>query len=292
MSNPIDLCLLSDVRLWLGLEATGQSITSVSLTNGGTGYSGPTFPVTITSVDGNGSGASITANVTGGVVTSLTIAPNVSGSPGIGTGTGFTNPPVLSFAAGGGTGASAVAYIGEDLILSRLITAASGLILKYTGRPSFTSQSFVETRNGNGAPRMTTIQYPIISVASVQVNGLTVQQSTAPGLSGWAYDLYTIYLVGCLNYWPGIWIGQNVGVFLRGLQNVVLTYTAGYATIPYDITQACIELVAQKQVRKSHVDQVSASMSQMQTITYSQKDIPPEVKTTLDRYRYITPYYS
>ncbi|MFZ2492275.1 MAG: hypothetical protein WA208_12405, partial [Thermoanaerobaculia bacterium] len=90
------------------------AIYKVVLGSGGSGYTGPSFNVTFTG--GGGSGATARANVTGGVITSITITD---------TGSGFTSAPTVDFSAGGGSGATAAAVIGEGI---RYTAGASGTV--------------------------------------------------------------------------------------------------------------------------------------------------------------------
>lgn len=76
-----------------------NGVKTIAITNGGVGYtSAPT--VTINSLSGSGTVA--TANLTAGIVTSVTIAY---------VGSGYTSAPTVTFAGGGGTGAAATAIL-------------------------------------------------------------------------------------------------------------------------------------------------------------------------------------
>jgi len=160
----------------------------------------------------------------------------------------------------------------SDLKLERLITGASRMILSLTDRDSFiTPQTYSERRNGNGTNSMATYEWPIQSVSSVLYSpGHTIPASSDGFQNGWVNDAYRVMLIG---YW-----------FPIGFQNVTLNYTAGFTAVPEDITQACIELVAQKWVRSSHIDQEGGSLAQ-QTVTWSKRDIPAEVQTVIDHYK-------
>lgn len=78
-------------------QISNTGITSIVLTNGGTGY---TTAPTVTISGGGGSGATAEATVSGGIVTSLIMT-----NPG----TGYTSDPIVSF-SGPGTGAAANAF--------------------------------------------------------------------------------------------------------------------------------------------------------------------------------------
>ncbi len=78
-------------------------------------------------------------------------------------------------------------------------------------------------------------------------------------------------------------------ICLAGIQNVVITYTAGYPSTPPEIAQACIELVALRYRERTRIGEVSKSLGGAETVTYSQKDLSDGIKTLLQQYRLVTP---
>ena len=77
--------------------------------------------------------------------------------------------------------------------------------------------------------------------------------------------------------------------FSRGIQNVTISYSAGYTTIPPDIAQACIELVALRYRERTRIGEVSKSLGGAETVTYAQKDLTAAIKTLLQAYRMVIP---
>jgi hypothetical protein len=73
--------------------------TTTGLRQVGSGYSSPP---TVTVSGGGGSGAAVTANLSGGTVTTYTITN---------AGSGYTSNPTITVSGGGGSGAVAVATI-------------------------------------------------------------------------------------------------------------------------------------------------------------------------------------
>ena len=65
-------------------------------------------------------------------------------------------------------------------------------------------------------------------------------------------------------------------------------YVAGYATIPYDIRQACVELVSIRYKEKDRVGLTSKALAG-ETTSYNVKDMPDHVKTILKQYRNVVP---
>jgi len=73
---------------------------------------------------------------------------------------------------------------------------------------------------------------------------------------------------------------------------VSLIYQAGYATVPQDIAQACIELVALRyRLERQHpgvtADHIGTAAGD--GVTYSQKDMNAWMRTTLQQYRAVAP---
>lgn len=271
MTNPIDLCTLADVRNWLNTQPGG--VASGRILTPGAGYSAIT--ITAVSVDGNGSGATFTGTLLAGALTVITkTAP----------GTGYTQPPVLNITGTGGSGATAECYLEGDLKLASLITRASQMFLSLSGRTSFGSTTTTERRNGNGQPIMCPYWWPILSVASLTINGVTIPPSPNGTQAGWINDANRVMLVGGSGF-PLV-PAMTPYTFWNGYQNVLLNYTYGWTSIPFDVTQAVIELVAQKYRRSQHVDQISQALpAGGGTVTFSQKDVPDEVRSIVNNYR-------
>lgn len=87
------------------IQAVTGNITSITLTNGGSGYTA--IPTVV--LDPNGSGASFNVNIQGGVITSLTLA-----SEGVGYRT-----TEIQITGGGGSGATAVITINPVIMLQQ-----------------------------------------------------------------------------------------------------------------------------------------------------------------------------
>lgn len=113
----------------------------------------------------------------------------------------------------------------DDVLLTRLVSAASRFILGYLDRPSLLALPYAETRDGLGGRTILLRQWPAISIASLAIDGNLVPQASAGGASaGWL-----------LEGWDGWSAGQPQALsllgyaFTRGVQNIAIGYTAGYA---------------------------------------------------------------
>jgi len=156
----------------------------------------------------------------------------------------------------------------DDALLSKLISRASAFIVTYTSR-EFLTKSYDETRDGNGATRLILRNQNVTAVASVAING----QPISPGGS-----------ITKQGFWfSGRWIYLNGSRFPLGFGNINIAYTAGFATIPADIEQVCIELVANKYKRKERVGEVSKNINGM-VVSFSTTDLSTDHRDILDFY--------
>jgi len=100
-------------------------------------------------------------------------------------------------------------------VLQPLITAASKFVLNYISRNIAAATYTNETYNGTGTQSIVLRQGPIISVAALKVDACNISAASSSQGYGYLYDDTTLYLIG--------------GCFSRGLRNVEITYSAGYA---------------------------------------------------------------
>lgn len=174
----------------------------------------------------------------------------------------------------------AITSASEDDLLNALIAAASADIENYCNR-TFAQAAYTETRNGNGANAMAARQYPIVSVQGVTVDGYAVPAAADAVSSGFVFSDTAIYI---RNSGRGRAPGCGWS-FARGVQNVTLQYTAGYATIPADLVQACVELVGWKRAKRQRIDKTSETLGNQQTQAFKLDGMPPSVIAAINTYR-------
>lgn len=153
-------------------------------------------------------------------------------------------------------------------LLQMLVTNASAFVLGYLNR-RLLSATYTETRNGLGGDRMVMCNTPITAVSSVAIDGKPLALSTSPHMFGYVFDASQIYVRGV--------------VFPRGVQNVTISYTAGYAAYPAEVVQATIEIVAAKYKRRTNIE-VSGKTLNGETISFVQSDMPKSAQTALASY--------
>ena len=162
----------------------------------------------------------------------------------------------------------------DDALLTRLITAASQYIQTWLNR-RIGQADYLEIRDGIGGRRMQFASFPVSAVLSLTIDGVVIPPSATSWAAGYTFSPTELALYG---YW-----------FTRRPQNVVVTYTAGFATTPLEIAQACIELVALRYRERTRIGEVSKALGGGETVTYTQKDMSEPTATLLQQYRAVTP---
>lgn len=163
----------------------------------------------------------------------------------------------------------------DDVLLRRLIIAASRFIERWLNR-RIAPGDWHEVRDGTGGQRLAFANFPVTAVLSLSIDGLTIPPAPEDG-AGAGY-LFTPTELALRGY-----------VFTRGVQNVAVVYTAGYAATPLDIAQACIELVCLRYRERTRIGEVSRASSGSETVSYTQKDMTDDVKLLLSQYRAVAP---
>ncbi|MEP7299158.1 MAG: head-tail connector protein [Burkholderiales bacterium] len=166
-----------------------------------------------------------------------------------------------------------VTSTADDALLTRMIEAASAFIETWLGR-KILSANYVETRDGALGTRLITRNYPVTAVASVVSDGITIPLAASVSEHGYVF-------------WPWGLALRGHG-FTRGYGNVVISYTAGYASVPADIEQACCELVGLRYKERDRIGFVSKTLAG-ETVTFSTKDMSASIKTTLQGYKAVVP---
>ena len=157
--------------------------------------------------------------------------------------------------------------------------------------PMLTEQTaFIEIYNGSGSDVLYLLNAPIVSVASVTVNGLSFPASLAYGQAGYfvQQDGKSIALrSGAVSGYPfpAVYGYNRQGYkFTRGRGNVVVTYTAGYEDCPADIYLAVLKqgkVFLDKRLRE---DLASAMIPQAGTNAYRAWAMQPEILLMLQPY--------
>lgn len=157
----------------------------------------------------------------------------------------------------------------DDTVLESLISAESARIDAYLSR-ALASQSYDIVFGGNGKQSMVFQQYPITAVASVEIDGVAVPAYSSSTGYGYTFSNWRIQLIGKSWTW--------------GVNNCHVVFTAGYATIPADIRQACLELVALRYRERERIGHSSKSIGG-ETVSFVIAEMTDSVKQKLNQYR-------
>lgn len=156
-------------------------------------------------------------------------------------------------------------------LLQTLVTNASAFVSNYANL-NFPAASYTDTRSGHGGAKLPFLQYPVTGITSLTINAQAIPAADPTKAYGFGYffDDQFLYL--------------RDGVFPRGVQNVVVTYSAGMDTIPAEVAQATVEIVASKYKRRTDLH-VSGKTLNGEVISYTMADMPASARTALDTYK-------
>jgi hypothetical protein len=153
---------------------------------------------------------------------------------------------------------------GNDALLQRLITAESQMIEKLLQRPVLaeTRTDFVQ---GYGSATVMPPATPIQAIEKVLIDGAEIKV---------CFDYLTIWRADG-RHWPR-------------RARIQITYTAGYESVPFDLEQACIELVALHYAEREHVGHQSKSLGG-ETVSFITRAIPHSVEARIAPYKKVAP---
>ena len=158
----------------------------------------------------------------------------------------------------------------DDALLQTLISAASAFFIQEVGR-EIALTSYTDTVDGGGGTTLNLRASPVTEVTSVTVNGETIPERTTWDGQGWTLKGDQVRLVGY--------------TFAVGLDNVVVEYTAGWATVPDDIQGAVCELAILKRNERDRLGVFSRSVPGAETTSYQVISIPVGIQRVIDHYR-------
>ena len=160
----------------------------------------------------------------------------------------------------------------DDAMLQTIVSGASTVAQTFIGY-NLLQQEYTEAFTGLGKYQRTVRVNPIISVTSVSVDGQAIPASPGSNQAGWLCDKETVYLNGYQ--------------FSKGSPlNCSITYQGGYASVPDDVKEAIIEMVASKYKRRGRIGQSSLTIGR-ETIAYLKNDLSDENKDALKKYQLV-----
>lgn len=157
--------------------------------------------------------------------------------------------------------------------LERLITAASDFIYRYMGRFIPLAQ-YTDVINGHGGQTIFMANRPVVAVSGLTVGTTAIPHSVNDGI-GYLFTPNTVTLRG--------------RSFVRGQQNVTITYNAGYYDIPAAIVQACIELVTLRYKERGREGVAQESVVGIKSDTYRVIDFAPSTLSSIKLFCNVAP---
>ena len=129
----------------------------------------------------------------------------------------------------------------DDTLIGQLVSRASNAIENFCNR-IFASTAYTEYHDGDGCARIILDHRPIISVTTIHDD---LDRTFAASSLIAASDYITRDDEGIVEWLSGnATFPSTAAYFYDGQLNVKVVYTAGYATIPDAVEQACIMMVA------------------------------------------------
>lgn len=156
----------------------------------------------------------------------------------------------------------------DDALLQAMIAAYSEATRSYCNR-DFTSQDYDVVRDGQGTAKMLLPAFPVTAVAELTIEGRDIPAQASFGSAGYRFTDAAIILDG--------------HVFSRGFGNVRVRFTAGYQTVPADLSEAVNEWIALRYKERDRIGHASKSLAG-ETVSFITKAMPDSVKSILDQY--------
>jgi hypothetical protein len=186
-------------------------------------------------------------------------------------------------------------------LIPQLITGVSVFVQQtFLRRRAINQQvQLTDVMDGSGGDKMVLKDWPIISVASLMVNGQPVPASPDGISAGFTFDERSIIVLPNTVLGAPISISSYVALskFPRLRQNVTVTYTAGYGAstsppadstyngAPTDLGMAVSYLVLLEYKRRNWVGQSSKSIAQGEHIVVNPEEWPHWITRVLETYR-------
>lgn len=161
-----------------------------------------------------------------------------------------------------------------DNLLTNLISRVSQFIKNYC-HTNFTTEAVTKYHSGDDNEILILDHSHILSFTSLYDDtDRAFGADTLVDAADYTVDLDTgiVYLLNSLT-------------FDKGVRNIKETYNIGYATVPADIAQACIEIVAKKY--KDSIGKRLGIASESigdKNISFTNEDIPKQAKVIMDHY--------
>jgi hypothetical protein len=158
----------------------------------------------------------------------------------------------------------------EEALLNTIAGALNDYFLNECGRV-IESASVTETRDGNDKAQMKLRESPVTAITSLTIDGQAIPARSS--VTGSGYVFTSSGLVKLVGY-----------TLSRGVQNIVIVYTAGYATVPNDIKQALQETGAFIYLNRERLGEISKNIEGA-VVQYVRDETLPMFRRVVENYK-------
>lgn len=125
--------------------------------------------------------------------------------------------------------------------------------------------TYIDVLDGTGTFKVMVENYPITSLTSFVIDGIDITDKI-------------MFRQAVFSRIDGLRFRMQKG-------NIHVNYTAGFAVIPADLTQACIEMVAWRLEEAKRIGQSSKSAGGQETVSYQTIATSTSAKVCMDQYK-------
>lgn len=156
-----------------------------------------------------------------------------------------------------------------DAELQSVLAAADAMVAGQLAR-NITPGARTERRHGNGKDMMLLRDAPIISIDTLTIDGQAIPNADSNNGVGYVAQDFQLFLLG----------GHR---FNCGRLNVVITYSAGFNTVPADLSHAVVETAAQAYKERDWIGFQSKSLGG-ETVAFLRAAMPDSARQAVAQY--------
>lgn len=174
----------------------------------------------------------------------------------------------------------------KDNFLTNVLNAAWKAAVNYIGY-DLTATDYIEYYDGDASDTILLDNYPIISIASIYEDiSRTFASDTLIAATDYVFYEKTgkVQKVPSSTGYVVVGIPVSFSVFGRGVQNVKVSYRAGYSSIPYDANRAVI-LLGAWYAQRAGTEGKTAETLGGKTVQYDNYSIPLFIRQLLLPYK-------
>ena len=168
-----------------------------------------------------------------------------------------------------------ISSLADDVLLREWILGVSGWIEDYCDQPILAT-THEAVLDGNGSFLMVLPFSPVTAISYLRIGGRTISAAT-PGGTNYGYFLDSRGVLRLR--------GER---FERGIGNIEISYTAGYAAVPEAVERAAVRMVGWRYRERDRLGASSKSIGG-ETISYQTAAASEDVLSVLAGYRRVVP---